>query len=97
MAPLSKEQSRARWSELRTIFCKWDPIGVMDNPEWPRDEYDCMVGPVLRMLEADAPEGDIANLRREITDHFGLSPESYDFASVARQAKSWFRGHADGT
>ena len=51
MGALSKEQSRVRWAELRRLLCEWDPIGVMDDPEWPRDEYDCMIGPVLRLLE----------------------------------------------
>jgi hypothetical protein len=41
------------------LFCEWDPIWVMDDPEWPRDEYDCMVGPCLRLLEEGAPEGQI--------------------------------------
>jgi hypothetical protein len=89
---LSKEQSRARWSELRALLCEWDPIGVMGDPEWPRDEYDCMVGPVMRLLESDASDADIAAyLRDEIANHFGLSPEHYDFPSVARRARSWFQ------
>jgi hypothetical protein len=58
---ISKEQSRERWSGLRQLFCEWDPIGVMDDPEWPRDDYDCMVGPSLRMLEAGASAADIAD------------------------------------
>ena len=51
-----------------------------------------MVGPVLRLLESGASEWEIAEcLRKEITEHFGLSPEHYDFASVARRTKSWFQ------
>jgi hypothetical protein len=64
----------------------------MGDPEWPRDEYDCMVGPVMRLLENGASDGDIAAyLRAEVTDHFGLSPEHYDFRSVARRTRSWFQ------
>ena len=89
---LSKEQSRAQWSELRALMCEWDPIGVMGDPDWPRDEYDCMVGPVMRLLESDASDADIAAyLRGEIADHFGLSPEHYDFQSVARRTRAWFQ------
>jgi hypothetical protein len=39
----------------------------MDDPAWPRDEYDCLVGPVLRHLEAgDAPEVIVAFLTSEL-------------------------------
>jgi hypothetical protein len=91
MSPLSKSQSRERWSELRALFCDWDPIGVMSDPEWPRDEYDCMVGPVMRFLESGASEIEIAAyLHKEISEHFGLSAEHYDFPAIARRARSWF-------
>jgi hypothetical protein len=29
----------------------WDPIGVMGDPEWPRDEYDSYIGEILTFLE----------------------------------------------
>ena len=91
MSQLSKEQSRARWSSLRGLFCEWDPIGVMDDPEWPRDEYDCMVGPSLRLLEAGAPEEEIAEyLFAEITGHFGLSGDRHGCRSFARRLRGWF-------
>jgi hypothetical protein len=94
MDQLSKEQSRARWSELRRLFCQWDPIGVMDDPEWPRDEYDCMVGPSLRMLEASATEGEIADyLHDEITQHFGLSGDRNNCRSFAKRLNAWFAEH----
>ena len=25
------------------LVSDWDPIGVMDDPEWPRDEYDSYI------------------------------------------------------
>ena len=39
-------------SEIRQIFVEdWDPIGVMDDPDWPRDEYDAYIGEVHGFLE----------------------------------------------
>ena len=28
----------------QVLISQWDPIGVMDDPEWPRDEYDSYIG-----------------------------------------------------
>jgi len=70
----SKVELRERYRELRELVNRWDPIGVMDDPEWPRDEYECLVGPVLRRLEEGAPVSALAAFPRgELTDHFGLS------------------------
>ncbi|MBZ5497159.1 MAG: hypothetical protein LAP85_12210 [Acidobacteriia bacterium] len=88
---LSKRELRQRTAELRALMCEWDPIGVMDDPGWPRDEYDCLVGPVLTKLQAGASTSNIADyLRDEVRDHFGLSPKHYDFLAVASRVQSWF-------
>jgi hypothetical protein len=88
---LSKREMRQRWSQLRDLMCEWDPIGIMDNPDAPRDEYDCMLGSLLTRLQSAAPEADIAiYLRDEIVNHFGLSSEHHDFHAVAKRVKAWF-------
>ena len=98
MTLLSKEQSRARWAELRGLLNEWDPIGVTTTPEGPRDEYDCLAGPVMRMLESGASHGQIADfLRREVTAHFGLPSEPGDVGSVARRMRKWFQERWAGT
>ncbi len=89
---LTKQQSRQRWSELRDLVREWDPLGVMVDPEWPRDEYDCFVGPVASLLERDAPLADIAAfLQNELQDHFGLDPANYHSSAFALKLKSWFK------
>jgi len=89
--PLSKRESRQRFSQLNALMCEWDPIGVMDDRNWPRDEYECLVGPVLTMLQSGASQTEIASyLQAEIVEHFGLSAEHYDFTAVAAQVRSWF-------
>ena len=57
MSQLSKEQSRERWAGIRALFCQWDPIGVMDDSEWPRDEYDCMWGRAFVSSKKARPTG----------------------------------------
>jgi len=91
MAALSKDELRQRWAQLRALMCEWDPIGVMSDPDWPRDEYDCLVDPVLTLLAQGASEEDIARyLRNEIDEHFALSPDHYDFTDVAQRVRRWF-------
>ena len=34
----------------QVLIREWDPIGVMNDPEWPRDEYDSYIGEVYRYL-----------------------------------------------
>ena len=72
-------------------MCKWDPIGVTTDPDWPRDEYDCLLSPLLRMLEAQAADASIADyLQKELNDHFGLTVERKSCLEVARKLRSWF-------
>jgi hypothetical protein len=51
---MNAEQAGGR--ELRSAIRKiliadWDPIGVMDDPEWPKDEYDRYIGQLYSFLE----------------------------------------------
>jgi hypothetical protein len=48
---MPKEQSREVRCAIRKVFVEvWDPIGVMSDPEWPRDEYDGYIGRVFELL-----------------------------------------------
>ena len=97
-ARLTRDQSRRRWRELQDLIWAWDPVGVSDVADWPRDEYDCLVGSLLRRLEqGQGPKEIAAFLEREITDHFGLEPHHYDFDHVATEARRWFVEMWEGT
>src|SRR5213593_1162887 len=93
---LSKREIRERSSQLNDLLCEWDPIGVMSVGA-PRDEYGCLIGPLLTLLQSGGTATDIQSyLRKEIVDHFGLSPEHYDFLAVAKRLRAWFdRGWRD--
>ena len=98
MTLLSKEQSRTRSAELQKLLCEWDPIGVTNSPDWPRDEYDCMAGPILRLLENGASSFEIAAyLRHEITEHFGFPQGPFKYWFVARRFRAWFDERWSGT
>jgi hypothetical protein len=87
---LTKQQSRERWGELRDLACEWDPIGVISIGA-PRDEYDCLLGTLLRLLEGGADEDKLFKfLDAEMKNHFGLPfvPTTRDFA---KKVTGWYR------
>jgi hypothetical protein len=66
---------------LRAVLNAWDPIGVYqselagdDDPlEWPEDEYDCLRGPLVSLLERGASRSAVAEfLGNELRQHFGM-------------------------
>ena len=94
---LSKEQSRKRWAEVRTLWCEWDPIGVMPIPDWPRDEYDGYLGATLRLLESGASQEKIAEYLSEIVlQHMGLSETELARSrrlAFAAELQGWYERH----
>ena len=80
---------KQRFAELRDLINEWDPIGLIDEGA-PEDEYDCLVGPVLRHLEARTPVHEIAAfLDREMAEHFGASGATGSVAFAAK-AQAWY-------
>ena len=68
----------------------WDPIGVMDDPEWPRDEYDSYIGELYRYLvRGESPEFIARHLCfiEETAMGLGRLPES-DRLPVAQKLKA---------
>ena len=89
MSTLDKQALRQRGRELRALLVEWDPIGV--GPDGPRDEYDCLLWPVMRKLEAAAsPEELMAFLAAELEDHFGAPGDAEGIAKFVARARSWF-------
>ena len=93
--PLSKREMSERSSQLNALLYEWDPIGV--GPDGPRDEYACLVGPLLTMLQSGATQGEIASyLETELVEHFGLELNRDSIAAAASRVRAWFdRGWKD--
>ena len=88
---LTRAELRERFAELREIINGWDPIGVLRTPDGPSDEYECVVGPLMRQLEDGAPVAVVAQyLSEEFTGHFGLSIPEERIQAWAAQAKDWY-------
>ncbi len=90
----TKEESRRRWKELRDIVNRWDPIGVFKmDPECPKDEYECVTGPLMRMLEARSSVEEITRyLEKEVREHFEIEPVPGAAGRCATESVNWFQG-----
>ena len=86
--PLSKRELRQRSTQLNALLYEWDPIGV--GPNGPRDEYECLVGPLLTLLQSGATQGEIASyLETELVEHFGLEPNRDSIVAAASRIRAW--------
>jgi len=85
------QEARHQVADVRALLLEWDAIGVADDVEC-RDEYDCLIGPLLSRLRGGA---DAAFLRdwitRERIDHFGLSPDHGADRALADALVVWWR------
>ncbi len=96
MTKLDKAQLRQRGRELRALLQEWDPIGV--GPDGPRDEYDCLLWPVMRRLEGQLEVGELAAfLDTELREHFGQPGGASDSRAFASRAIGWFEARWKGT
>jgi hypothetical protein len=92
---LSAADLKRRFAELRDLVTEWDPLGLIEAGA-PFDEYDCVVGPLLRRLEAGASVTSLAGyLDKEIRDHFGTPAEGIE--AFAIRATQWYSTHWPGT
>jgi hypothetical protein len=76
--------------QLNDELNAWDPLGVAD---FVADEYECMAGPLLRMLieGADADQLGV-HLRGVLEGHFGLSRSPDDVDVAADRLIAWWAG-----
>lgn len=70
---LNKAASRQRWNELRDKWNEYDPIGVLDNADWPIDEYEAYVGRTMRLLEQGVTAEDIVEYLEQASSNMGLN------------------------
>jgi hypothetical protein len=63
---------------------EWDLLGVAGISE-AADEYDCMVWPLVRLLDAGASTETICSwIESEVVDHFGVSVNREREAALAK-------------
>ncbi|MGY1440106.1 hypothetical protein [Streptomyces reniochalinae] len=74
--------------DLRHLLNEWDPVGVADDV---KDEYDCMLTPLLQQLRSGASRNEIGEfLRHELEDHFSLDPLGLRPEAMASRVMDWW-------
>lgn len=77
------------WPDARDLVNESDPIGLIGTGA-PTDEYDCLMGPLLRRLQAEHSIEEIAAfLDREMIEHFGV-PDVAGHLPFAAKAQAWY-------
>ena len=86
-----KARFRKQIDKLRELWNAFDPIGVMDDPEWPRDEYDRYLPHTLRLLMDGAGTLAIANyVNSMVCDQMALTGNSAAAYAFACELEAWF-------
>nr|WP_321239395.1 hypothetical protein [uncultured Tolumonas sp.] len=97
----TKEMSLKCLSEIRNLWCEWDPIGVMSLADWPRDEYDSYLAPTLCILESGENNEKLINYLAYVTlDHMCLSDSESALASrieFAEKLQHWYSNNWQNT
>ncbi len=79
--------------ELREILNRWDPIGVyqMTGVEWPEDEYDSYVEPLLCQLRLGKSVEQLTQyLGALVTNLIGTEAAPRKTEQCAKEAFEWF-------
>lgn len=84
-------QEKQFLSEFNKILNNWDFIGVLPFEGGPKDEYDCLIPPILGLLNKGTKEEEVASLlNKKLEDHFGLNPKLYYTGKIAREILGWW-------
>ncbi|MBS1800185.1 MAG: hypothetical protein JSS95_10195 [Acidobacteria bacterium] len=80
---MPKEESRRVRCEIRRVFVEiWDPIRVMDDPTWPRDEYDTYIGRIFELLTSKASDEEINQYLVACAAHMGMDASRHSHRDV---------------
>ena len=78
----TRRDDREYIRELSRRIAAWDPIGLLAIGA-PKNEYDCLVAPVVSGLKGGLGSREFARLLRErIVEHFGVEPTGPDRFAV---------------
>jgi hypothetical protein len=95
----NRKKIAAQLEEVRRVLRRWDPIGVIpdpESPEGPIDEYDSYAPGVLKMLQGGA---DVFKLSRHLsqlaTGSMGLNDNQALHHHFAQELLKWWSSQGE--
>ena len=86
---MPKEESQRVRCAIRKVFVEvWDPIGVMDDPTWPRDEYDGYIGRTFELLVTGGGDDDIIDHLVSSVDRMGMDASRSSLTDVVEALRA---------
>jgi len=76
---------------ISEILCEWDPLDLMRDPDWSRDEYDNYIPAITLQLDKNTDENELANLLNKITNEYMCISTSEDnnILTAKKLIKHW--------
>jgi hypothetical protein len=85
---MPKDESRRVRCEIRRVFVDvWDPIGVMSDPGWPRDEYDNYIGRVFELLVLGSSDNEIIRHLEWVVECIGMDGSRVSLRQVVEELR----------
>ena len=77
--------------KVMELLRKWDPIGILQIPNAPKDEYDIYSAEIVRLLDAGIPAEPLAKHLNDIAIHrMGLTRDISSDRPIAREMVSYW-------
>lgn len=85
-----EQQANAIKDAIRTIFNKdWDPLELMDDSEWPTNEYDYYINGMQQLLQdGESIESVAQHLYRIEEEYIGTATDMPELLKVAEKLKA---------
>ncbi len=88
---LDETQIAERMTQLRDLWCAWDPAGVLTDPDWPRSEYDDFLDPTLDLLDRSGSVSDLEDyLKAAVEFTMGIEAGTINTQMFAEMVISWY-------
>ena len=82
--------------KVMELLRDWDPIGVLDDPDWPKDEYDGYSATIVQMLDARIPEDELYTfMKRIVTDNMEIPCDKKKTKQIAHDLVEFWKEWKD--
>ncbi len=93
---LNKHNYKVLKKGISELWIEYDPIGVMDDEEWPRDEYDTYVMGSMSLLIKRAPWQELYVYVCQAHENMGVEFDKIEVEHFAKKLRAYWFNKLDG-